>query len=171
MYWLELIVEIDGAHADAASELLDAGGAAAVTFNENPATPVLEPAPGSTPLWERPTLVALFDAGVDTTAIEASLHALPPGAVAGQCAWQRLADRDWSREWLRDYAPMCFGERLWVAPAGMPPPDPEAPSIVMDPGLAFGTGTHETTALCLDWVAGRRWQGRRRRRRRMSWCR
>ncbi len=163
MHWLELIVDIDGGHADAASELLDAAGAAAVTFNENPATPVLEPPPGSTPLWERLTLVALFDANADTAAVEASLDALPPGALAGTCSWQPLADRDWSREWLRDYKPMCFGDRLWVAPAGMALPqndtDNDKASIVMDPGLAFGTGTHETTALCLEWVASRGWQG------------
>ncbi|MEL7449946.1 MAG: 50S ribosomal protein L11 methyltransferase [Pseudomonadota bacterium] len=163
MHWLELIVDIDGGHADAASELLDAAGAAAVTFNENPATPVLEPPPGSTPLWERLTLVALFDSKVDTSAVEASLGALPPGALASTCSWKTLADRDWSREWLRDYKPMCFADRLWVAPAGMALPESDndagKASIVMDPGLAFGTGTHETTALCLEWVAGRDWRG------------
>lgn len=159
MHWLELIVDIGGAHAEAASELLDACGADAVTFNENSGAPVLEPPPGSTPLWDRLTLVALFDSGVDTLAVESALETLQEGALAGPCRWQSLDDRDWSREWLKNYSPMCFGQRLWVTPAGFAVPDADAASIILDPGLAFGTGTHETTSLCLDWIAERHWRG------------
>ncbi len=115
--------------------------------------PVLEPAPGQTPLWPTVVVRALFDADTDPAGLTA--------AIAGACgpglpvpAYERIEDKAWEREWLRDFHPMRFGRRLWVCPGGMPAGGLGAIRIELDPGLAFGTGTHATTALCLEWLDG-----------------
>ncbi len=117
-----------------------------------PATqPVLEPGPGETPLWPRVRLRALFPAAIDpgrSAAMLAAAVGLPQAAVAVE----HVEDRAWEREWLKDFRPMRFGRRLWVCPAGLRPEGPADAILALDPGLAFGTGTHPTTALCLEWL-------------------
>jgi ribosomal protein L11 methyltransferase len=81
------------------------------------------------------------------------LSELPPHRI------EPLEDRDWVREWLKDFKPMRFGARLWICPTAYTPPDPEAVNLILDPGLAFGTGTHPTTALCLEWLDGAQVKG------------
>jgi len=151
MPWLQISLLIDRAVADRAAEELEALGAAAVTLEDAGDVPVLEPAPGETPLWPRVMLTALFD----------SAQARGLTGVASTCAWasregfhlSRVEDKAWEREWLKDFRPMRFGRWLWVCPGDQPPPvDPAAVTLRLDPGLAFGTGTHPTTALCLEWL-------------------
>ncbi|MGB5104521.1 MAG: 50S ribosomal protein L11 methyltransferase, partial [Steroidobacteraceae bacterium] len=119
--------------------------------------PVLEPAPGETPLWPTRVVKALFDASTDRDAIARSLAVALPGAPPPR--FEAVADKAWEREWLKDFKPMRFGRRLWVCPGGLPAGDPEAVRVELDPGLAFGTGTHPTTALCLEWLDGRDLRG------------
>ena len=112
---------------------------------------LLEPAPGETPLWRETRLCALFADSAQPAVLAATLTAvlgLPGDAI--RC--ERVADRLWEREWLKDFRPMRFGRRLWVCPAGQPPGSAAATVLELDPGLAFGTGTHPTTALCLEWL-------------------
>ena len=112
--------------------------------------PVLEPAPGETPLWPTVVVKAVFGAESDPDVIVACLaQALPDGPTPRV---ETLPDKAWEREWLRDFRPMRFGRRLWVCPGGMPAGAPDAIRVELDPGLAFGTGTHPTTALCLEWL-------------------
>ena len=138
-------------------------GAIAVTLRDAGDAPILEPAPGATPLWPRIALSALYPAEVDPSRIAARLRALL-GAPALKVTSEVLADRHWEREWLKDFRPMRFGRRLWICPGGQPPPlepsDPPAVIVWLDPGLAFGTGTHPTTALCLEWLDGATLEGR-----------
>ena len=131
-----------------AEDLLFAAGAVSVTLQDAADDPVLEPAPGETPLWPRLTITGLFDGATDPLEILAALHACPPGTT-----WRvaSLAGRAWEREWLRDFRPLRFGRRLVVVPTEMTPP-PDTVVLRLDPGLAFGTGTHPTTALCLEWL-------------------
>ena len=125
-------------------------GALSVTLEDAADDPVLEPAPGATPLWPTVVVKALFDASTDAGGIVAALkRRLPDGPTPRV---EVVADRAWEREWLRDFRPMRFGRRLWVCPGGMPAGDADAIRIELDPGLAFGTGTHPTTALCLEWL-------------------
>ncbi len=126
-------------------------GALAVTFTDSRDDPVLEPKPGEFRLWPATRLVALFAAGVDASALTHSLASglgLAPEAIHAHT----VADRVWEREWLKDFHAMRFGERLWICPHHERVPDPDAVVVNLDPGLAFGTGTHASTALCLTWL-------------------
>jgi len=151
----QLVIEIEGrdlARAEAACRQL---GAMAVMLADAGDEPLLEPAPGETPLWQQVRLRALFAADANPGLLAATIAtvlALPPAAVAVE----RIEDRAWEREWLKDFRPMQFGRRLWVCPAGQRPEAAGAETVVLalDPGLAFGTGTHATTALCLEWLDG-----------------
>lgn len=129
-------------------------GAHSVTLTDAGDDPVLEPAPGETPLWIDTKITALFDADANFPALERDLRhcleleQLPPNHI------ETIADRAWEREWLKDFGPMKFGQRLWIVPGDAESPADGAIVVRLDPGLAFGTGTHPTTALCLEWLDG-----------------
>jgi ribosomal protein L11 methyltransferase len=126
-------------------------GAAAVTFVDAHDDPVLEPLPGEFRLWPTTRLRALFADDCDPRQIAGALDdAL--GIPAGTVQAERIEDRVWEREWLRDFHAMRFGRRLWICPHHEEVTEAGAVVVRMDPGLAFGTGTHPTTALCLEWL-------------------
>ena len=167
MPFLQLTLDIGAADPAAYEDALLAAGAVSITLQDAGDDPVLEPAPGTTPLWPSVRVVALFAASADPDILEQVLRGeltvpLPPLHFA------TLADRAWEREWLKDFRPMRFGRRLWICPGGQRPPAADisvagsvAPVIVeLDPGLAFGTGTHPTTALCLQWLDGANLEGK-----------
>jgi ribosomal protein L11 methyltransferase len=146
--WLEISTTVEQAAAEAAEAALFAAGALSVTLRDAGDAPVLEPAPGETPLWPELVITGLFDRGSDPLLLRAALHAMLPEA---DWLHSPLAERAWEREWLKDFRPMRFGRRLAVVPGGLPDPL-DAVIVRLDPGLAFGTGTHPTTALCLEWL-------------------
>lgn len=150
MPWLQVKVDTDAEHAAPVEEALTAAGAISITCEDAGETPILEPAPGTTPLWSSLRVIALFPDDTDRARIAATLAASVE--TAGEPAFERLPDRDWERVWLEDWQPLRFGRRLWVAPLEAAVDDPDAIVIRLDPGLAFGTGTHATTALCLEWL-------------------
>jgi len=151
---LEAAFPLDDLEAEATEDTLFALGAVAVTLSDAADTPILEPKPGETPLWPTVHVAALFPIETDRAELAAELTAEFGERVAG-FAWRVVEDRVWEREWLKDFRPMRFGERLWVVPGGMALPEEagaEAITLALDPGLAFGTGTHPTTALCLRYL-------------------
>ncbi|MGD8380385.1 MAG: 50S ribosomal protein L11 methyltransferase [Gammaproteobacteria bacterium] len=159
MAWLQLEMELDGLDPEAVEDALLEAGALSVTLQDAADQPIFEPAPGTVPLWQSTRLTGLFDAEQDMDAVRALLLArLGRERLPGHRI-EPLEDRDWTREWLRDFRPMRFGRRLWVCPTGFESPDPDGVVIALDPGLAFGTGTHATTALCLEWLEGLAWHG------------
>lgn len=151
MAWLQLRLDVGRASAAPLEEALLAAGAVAVTLEDRADEPVLEPAVGETPLWRQLRLTGLFPADADTAAVIAGLDRDLLGGSEPRV--EILEDRDWERAWMAHYRPMHFGGRLWVCPSWLEPPDPEAINLLLDPGLAFGTGTHPTTALCLGELA------------------
>ena len=154
MPYHQLVIELPGCELAGAEEACMRLGAIAVSLADAGDEPLLEPAPGETPLWQAVRLRALYAASVNP-AVTAATLAIVLGLPAEAIAVEHLEDRVWEREWLKDFRPMRFGRRLWVAPAGQRP-DGHAPVVLeLDPGLAFGTGTHPTTALCLEWLDGR----------------
>jgi ribosomal protein L11 methyltransferase len=127
-------------------------GALSVTFTDGGDDPVLEPAPGETPLWSDTVVTALFDDNTDLRGLEERLsRSLDVDALPAH-RLETLADRVWEREWLRDFGPMRFGQRLWIVPGEETDVADDAVVVRLDPGLAFGTGTHPTTAMCLEWL-------------------
>ena len=140
---------LDPAQVEAA---LSECGALSITFTDAGDDPVLEPGPGEVPLWTDTRVTALFEADSDLVSLTSLLESKLGVSVLPANHVEDLADRQWEREWLRDFTPMQFGKRLWVIPGDAAPPVPDAINLRLDPGLAFGTGTHATTALCLKWL-------------------
>ena len=147
---LQLTLDIGSRNPEPYEDALFQLGAVSVTLEDAADDPVLEPAPGETPLWPTVVVKAVFGAETDTGVLAACLAQALPDAPAP--LFETLPDKPWEREWLKDFKPMRFGQRLWVCPGGLPAGAPDAIRIELDPGLAFGTGTHPTTALCLEWV-------------------
>jgi ribosomal protein L11 methyltransferase len=153
--YVELTFELGALEADTAQDVCEACGAIAVTFTAASAAPVFEPLPGEFRLWSATRVHALFSCdaqrpgGADTLARAlASALAFPLRSFT----IRPVADRVWEREWLKDFRAMRFGERLWVCPHHDTVADVAACVVYLDPGLAFGTGTHATTRLCLEWL-------------------
>jgi ribosomal protein L11 methyltransferase len=170
MPWLQLFADTSNDNATAIEDALLNAGAVSVTFKEhipqgNVEKPILEPALGETPLWDHTRIVGLFDADINTDSIDwllsqqLSEETSPQQEQAGntsdslQLRWEQLEDKDWEREWMQNYHPIQCADKLWICPSWIAPPAPEAINILLDPGLAFGTGTHPTTFLCLQWLA------------------
>lgn len=148
-----LQIRVLSAHPEFAEELLLANGASSVSLVDAGDDPVLEPAPGATPLWSRTVAIGLFDAKADAAVIHANLREFLPDGQSLELSTELVEDQDWVRVWLKDCPPMKFGERLWVCPHEKRVDEAGCATLLLDPGLAFGTGTHPSTALCLDWIA------------------
>lgn len=154
MAWLQLKIDTNAEHAEQIGDMLSANGAQAVTFVDAKDTPMYEPKPGEVMLWPDTQVVGLYPAD---TAMEPIIARLRKARILGpDFAYKldQLEDKDWEREWMDNFHPMRFGGRLWICPSWHDIPDPTAVNVMLDPGLAFGTGTHPTTALCLRWLDG-----------------
>lgn len=163
MPWIQLQIPADPANADQLEDLLMAMGSDAVSMEDAADQPLYEPDPGTTPLWSQTTVTGLFDSEQDIDQLCANIRdawhqqtqqSLPDITVT------LVEDKDWERAWMDDFQPLKFGDRLWIVPSWHDAPDPDAANLMLDPGLAFGTGTHPTTALCLEWLDGQDVQGK-----------
>ena len=152
MPWIQLRLNATADTAEAIGDLLTDSGALSVTFLDAKDTPVFEPLPGETRLWGETDLVGLYEATEDMDAVMTFLKSQPMLGQDLVYKIEALEDKDWSREWMDNFHPMQFGKRLWICPSWREVPDPDAVNVMLDPGLAFGTGTHPTTALCLEWL-------------------
>lgn len=147
----QLIVVVDAAELPAAEAVLWLAGAQALALTDAADAPLLEPAPGASPTWPRVSLSALFPSTTDMPALERTLSPMLP---AGCClATRELADEDWLNAWRREIRARKFGRRLWLTPADEAAHSRGDCQIRLHMGLAFGTGAHPTTALCLEWLA------------------
>jgi ribosomal protein L11 methyltransferase len=160
MPFLELSLIVRTEQQPGAEEALDDLGALSITLQDADAeTPdeqaIFEPGVGELPLWPTITLHALFDEHTDRRGLAAALGELLPWLEPDQLSFAEVADQDWERAWMDQFEPMPFGRRLWIYPWNIEPPvDDDLVVVRLDPGLAFGSGTHPTTALCLEWLDG-----------------
>lgn len=161
MAWLQIKLLIAAEQAEVAEQLCLAQGAVAITLSDAQDNPVLEPLPGETRLWQQTELVALYDESIDISTITSELQMTLLLSEQHPPTFERLADKAWEREALTNWKPICFGDRLWICPSWQMVPDPAAVTVTLDPGLAFGTGSHPTTALCLNWLAQQPLAGKR----------
>jgi ribosomal protein L11 methyltransferase len=148
----QLRLQTTSNHAEAISLWLNLFDALAVTFEDAADEPVLEPMPGTTPIWAQTQVVCLLEETSNINKIIAFLRNQLGEDVIQSYTVEALNEQNWERAWLKDFHPMRFGKRLWICPSVFTPPEPDAVNIILDPGLAFGTGTHPTTALCLEWL-------------------
>ena len=155
MPWLKLILESTEELAPDFDDLLIELGAVAVTLTDNADHPLFEPPPGTTPLWNQTRIEALFEFSTDMDVVTHLLKnhikkAHPEFKLIYKI--EALEDQQWEKVCMDDFKPMCFGNRLWIYPSWSKKPDKNITAIKLDPGLAFGTGTHPTTAMCLEWL-------------------
>jgi ribosomal protein L11 methyltransferase len=159
MGWLELSLTLHAGRQAQVEAALEDLGALSITLRDADAdTPderaIFEPGVGEIPLWNDIALQALFAADTDRAGLVHALTDLVPELAPDQLAFREVADEDWTRAWMDQFKPMRFGRRLWIYPSNIQPPDDDGDTVIvrLDPGLAFGTGTHPTTALCLEWL-------------------
>ncbi len=154
MAWLQLVLQTNTEQAQRLSDILSDAGSSAVTLRDAADQPLYEPPVGETPLWNNTEVIGLFDANTNMDEvlllITEALDHCPTYTL------NPLEDKDWVREWMSHFKPTQFGERLWIVPSHHAeqhiPQHPDAINILLDPGLAFGTGTHPTTAMCLQYL-------------------
>jgi ribosomal protein L11 methyltransferase len=160
MGWHQISVVTNEAYAPDIADHFSELGALSVTYMDAEDEPVYEPGIGETKIWAQTKVIALYDLDVDPKIIQSRLierfQAMPLQA------WQieEIVDQVWERAWMEHYRPMKFGDKLWVCPTGQEPQEDDTVCLILDPGLAFGTGTHPTTALCLEWLAGHQLTGK-----------
>lgn len=151
MPWLQIAIASTPENAPTISDLLTEAGAVAVFFDDAGNEPKFQPATEPTDFWSQTRVTGMFKAGVDcSTIIKFLTQEL---GQAPQYYKYALEDQNWERSWMDRFQPMQFGNQLWICPSWHTPPDAGAVNVFVDPGLAFGTGTHESTALCLNWLA------------------
>lgn len=153
MSWVILHVDTRRDQCDALEEILLTLGAVSVTLCDNADQPLLEPGVGETPLWDAVRLSGMFSADTDSQPIIQLLEN-QFADTAGRWKAEILEDKDWVRSWMDSYQPLQMGQRLWICPSWLEPPKADAVNLMLDPGLAFGTGTHSTTSMCMNWLDG-----------------
>ncbi len=153
MPWIQITLHTTAQHVEPVSDALMAIGALSVTCGDDADEPLYEPALNTTPVWQQTHVVGLFEEDTDRDLLPVALQAALSPIELPSYEITVVEDQEWTRVWMDEFHPMQFGQGLWVCPSWQEPPEPEAINILLDPGLAFGTGTHATTALCLEWLA------------------
>jgi len=150
MSWLQIIININRTSLEVIEQVLLDAGALTVTYTDAADQPILEPGVDQVPVWDELVLTGLFENNGQQEKLVNDLQKLLGSRFEVKA--EILEEQNWTRAWMDHYDAMQFGDRLWVVPLHMEPPEPEAVNLRLDPGLAFGTGTHPTTSLCLKWL-------------------
>ena len=157
--WIQFNIEASPQKTEQIENAVLDAGAVSVTLQDAADQPILEPSVGETPLWDSCILTALFPASIDTSTTEQQIQANLSFSLCS--SWQLVEDKDWSQEWKKHFKPVaCSDGRLWICPSWIEAPQPDAVNLRLDPGLAFGTGNHPTTMLCLNWLEKQTLQGK-----------
>lgn len=154
MAWIQINLTVEEKLAEPLSDAFMEANAASVTFMDAEDRPIYEPELGTTPIWQHTTVMALFDAEVEVQPILDLVTNILPELKGANFKVEALEDKDWVRAWMDQFQPMQFGQNLWIVPSWCEAPNKEAVNLMLDPGMAFGTGTHPTTSMCLTWLDG-----------------
>ncbi|SPL70823.1 50S ribosomal protein L11 methyltransferase [Acinetobacter stercoris] len=153
MKWLQIHITVDQAQVEFTETLLGSLGAVSVTLDDAENQDLLEPLPGETPLWNKVIVTGIYaqedDEQIDVAALETFIRTQMPDADMRS---EFLEDQVWERSWMDYYEPIQISEKYWIVPEWLEPPEADAVNIKLDPGLAFGTGNHASTFLCLQWL-------------------
>ena len=153
MKWLQIHITVEQAQVDFTETLLSSLGAVSVTLDDAENQDLLEPLPGETPLWNKVIVTGIYaqeeDEEIDVNALTTFITAQMPDTPL---RYDFLEDQEWERTWMDAYKPIQSAEKYWIVPEWMQAPEPDAVNIKLDPGLAFGTGNHASTFLCLQWL-------------------
>ena len=160
MNWQQLKIQIIPEHVDFIEPQLLAAGAVSITYLDAEDQPVFQEELDSTPLWDSLVLCALFEEDTELGELLSWLGGNASIVNRASLEVEKIEDQAWERSWMDNFSAMQFGEKLWICPSWQEPPDPTATNIMLDPGLAFGSGSHATTALCLQWLATQDLQGK-----------
>jgi ribosomal protein L11 methyltransferase len=150
--WKQLRIHTSERKVSKLESHLEGLGAISITLEDSADDPILEPALGETPLWDNTCIVALFENDISIELINQRLCKYGKANLS-DLNWEDIEDKDWEREWIKDYQPIKCSDNLWICPSWMDAPIEGAVNLKLDPGLAFGTGTHPTTFQCLKWLA------------------
>lgn len=149
MAWQQLHIQCEKSQADMAETLMLEANALSISLDDAGDQPLFEPLPGESPLWDDVIVTGLFDTQIN---LENLSQTIAQHVIATRVWTTQVDDKDWEREWMKNYHPIECANGLWIVPKWLTPPIPTAINIMMDPGLAFGTGYHATTRLCIDWL-------------------
>lgn len=154
MSWIQILIDAKFDDAETFEDALLTLGSVAVTLQDAADQPLYEPPLGSTPLWQHTRVIGLFEANADIDLICAALKNEFNSFNEQMYRVEIVEDQAWERAWMDSFKPIACGKRLWICPSWCDIPDKSAVNLMLDPGLAFGTGTHPTTHLCLQWLDG-----------------
>lgn len=152
MAWQQLRVRVRSDQIEPLEQLILDYGGLSISYLDADDQPVFQKDPGSTQLWDLVDLVCLFEKEINLDKLLLLLQQHPAIEDKESLTLKTLEDQVWERSWMSDFKAMQFGERLWVCPSWQKPPEPNAVNIMLDPGLAFGSGSHATTSMCLQWL-------------------
>lgn len=161
MSWQQLNCYTTSTHQDTIVELMEAANAVSITWQDAEDDPILEPRPGEMRLWDRLIITALYEQDTDISALLTELDTHKTQWQIQSLIVETIEDQAWERAWMDSFQPMCFGKHLWIYPSWYDLPEDDQVKLILDPGLAFGTGTHPTTALCLEWLDDQELSGKR----------
>lgn len=160
MAWQQITVITDEQTAPEVADLFSDLGAVSVTYMDAEDEPVYEPAIGETKIWSNTQVIALYEMDADLEGVSDRVRETFDAVLLRDWRQEAIEDQVWERAWMEYYQPMKFGDRLWVCPTGQEQHEAGTVCMLLDPGLAFGTGTHPTTALCLEWLATHEIEGK-----------
>ncbi len=151
MFWQSIEFTVSASNAEPVSECLIEAGAISITFKDAGDNPIYEPELNNSPLWQQTKIIGLFEENMNLANVQILLQQTFPNLKFDFQIGQ-VEDQDWVRLTQSQFKPMCFGKRLWIYPSWHDAPQSKITPVILDPGLAFGTGTHPTTSLCLKWL-------------------
>ena len=160
MSWLNITFAVKKDQLDSVCELLELANAQSVTIVDAGDDPLFDLLDGELPVWDSSLVTGLFNAQQGVDAVMANLSKVFEPDALLKCRVESLPERDWERCWMDRFQPMQYGRNLWICPTWYEPPDPKAANVMLDPGLAFGSGSHQTTRMCMEWLSEQKLTGR-----------